>query len=79
MGRSVVVQWGGKGTLRINSRPWSKVYVDGRLVGNTPQMGLLLDSGKHTVTLVNPDFSLRKVLTVNIKRGDTVTKIVNLE
>jgi hypothetical protein len=69
----------GKGTLRINSRPWSKIYVDGRLVGNTPQMGIMLGAGRHTVTLVNPDFGLRKVLTVTIKRGEVATKIVNLQ
>lgn len=66
------------GMLRINSRPWSQVSVDGRLVGNTPQMSLRLSPGKHTVLLVNPEFSLRKTLTVQIKRGAIVTKIVEL-
>ncbi len=66
------------GMLRINSRPWSQVSVDGRLVGNTPQMSLRLSPGKHTVLLVNPEFDLRKTLTVQIKRGAIVTKIVEL-
>ena len=64
--------------LRINSRPWSKVFVDGRPMGNTPQMSLLLPTGKHRVKLVNPDFGLSKTIVVEIKRGEAVTKIVNL-
>jgi hypothetical protein len=66
------------GTLRINSRPWSRVYIDGRLVGNTPQMQLTLSPGWHTVTLVNPDFGVQKVLTIRIKPGEVATKIVDL-
>ena len=67
-----------KGTLRVNSRPWSRVYIDGRLVGNTPQMQLSLAPGWHTVTLVNPDFGLQKVVTIRVKPGELVTKIVDL-
>ncbi|MDH5670862.1 MAG: protein kinase [Myxococcales bacterium] len=70
---------GGKGTLRINSRPWSSVHVDGRLIGNTPQMAIPLDAGRHNVTLVNPEFGLRKVLTVQIKAGEITTQIVQLQ
>jgi hypothetical protein len=77
--RAAAPSGGGKGTLRINSRPWSNIYVDGRLVGNTPQMNLQLDAGRHTVTLVNPDFGLRKVLTVTIKPGEVAKQIVNLQ
>lgn len=69
---------GGKGTLRVNTRPWSQVYVDNRLIGNTPQMNIKLPAGKHRVTLVNPDFSLRRTVTVTIKAGETVTKVLNL-
>jgi hypothetical protein len=68
----------GTGVLRINSRPWSKVLVDGRMVGNTPQMNLVLGAGRHTVTLVNPDFGLQRVLAVTIKAGEVNTKIVEL-
>ena len=66
------------GTLRLNSRPWSRVYIDGRLVGNTPQTSLQLSPGWHTVTLVNPEFGLQKVITLRIKPGEIATKIVEL-
>lgn len=66
------------GMLRVNSRPWAQVHVDGRLVGNTPQMSLRLSSGRHTILLLNPEFGLRKTFTVQIRRGAVTTKIVEL-
>ena len=34
------------------------MHVDGRLIGNTPQMSLRLSPCKHTVLLVNPEFDI---------------------
>jgi eukaryotic-like serine/threonine-protein kinase len=67
-----------QGTLRINSRPWAQVFVDNRLVGNTPQMGLTLPAGKHNITLVNPTFGMKKTVAVDVKANETVTKIISL-
>jgi hypothetical protein len=69
---------GAGGMLRLNSRPWSQVYVDGRLVGNTPQMGLPLSSGNHSIRLVNAQMGLTKTFSVAVKTGQMVTKVVNL-
>jgi hypothetical protein len=69
---------GGTGILRINSRPWSQVVVDGRVIGNTPQMSVTLQAGSHTVTLINSEFGFKKTLKVSIKAGEVVTKIVDL-
>jgi serine/threonine protein kinase len=69
---------GGEGTLRINTRPWSQVYVDGQLIGNTPQMNIPLRAGRHRVTLVNSDFNIRETVTVTIRAGQTETKIITL-
>ena len=63
------------GTLRINSQPWSQVYVNDALVGNTPQMSLQLPVGRHKVTLVNPEFGVRKTIDVKIDNGKTLTRI----
>ncbi|MEM9189964.1 MAG: serine/threonine-protein kinase [Myxococcota bacterium] len=73
-----MVAAGGNGTLRINTRPWSQVYVDGRLIGNTPQMNIPLRAGSHRVTLVNSDFDIRHSITVNVPAGETVTRILDL-
>jgi hypothetical protein len=64
--------------LRLNSRPWSQVFVDGKLVGNTPQMGLPLSPGNHSVRLVNAQMGLTKTFSVSVKGGQMVTKVVNL-
>jgi len=69
---------GGTGTLRINTRPWSNVFVDGRLVGNTPQMGIQLSAGRHRITLVNKDLGIRKMVEVTIVAGKVETKIITL-
>ena len=69
---------GGSGTLAVNSRPWSQVYVDGRLIGNTPQMNIPLAAGRHTVTFVNSEFSIRETRTVTITAGATERLIVTL-
>jgi serine/threonine-protein kinase len=66
------------GTLRLNSRPWAQVTVDGRPVGNTPQPSLQLSAGKHKLQLSNPQLGLTKNVSVNIKAGETTTQVVNL-
>jgi serine/threonine-protein kinase len=70
---------GSTGTLRLNSRPWSQVSVDGHRIGNTPQMNLQLAAGTHTIKLVNPEFGLQKAFKISIKPGKTLTKIVDLQ
>jgi serine/threonine-protein kinase len=43
------------GTLKISTKPWAKVYVDGIYKGNTPFLAeVILPVGGHTVKLVNP-------------------------
>jgi hypothetical protein len=77
--RSVAAVSGGKmGTLQINSRPWADIYIDNKLVGHTPQMGLPLSAGRHTIKLVNPAMSLSKTLSITIHGGETVKKIETL-
>jgi hypothetical protein len=73
-----VAQPGAMGTLRIQTRPWSNVFVDGRLVGTTPQQAISLSAGRHTVTLVNDDFGLRKTIKIDIESGETLTKVLTL-
>jgi hypothetical protein len=69
---------GGMGTLRINSRPWSTIKIDGTAYGNTPQMNLQLRAGTHTVVLENASFKVKKSLSVEIKAGEVVTRAVTL-
>ena len=69
---------GAQGTLRLNSRPWAQVFVDGRMVGNTPVMNMPLSAGSHSIKLVNPQLGMTKNLKVKIQNGQVTTKIVEL-
>jgi PEGA domain len=69
---------GETGQLRLNSRPWTQVTIDGRFVGNTPQFDLRLPAGKHSIKLVNEELGVSRTLTITIKPGETVTRVENL-
>jgi eukaryotic-like serine/threonine-protein kinase len=69
----------GSGVLRLNSRPWAEVSIDGKRVGNTPLTNHPLPAGAHTVRLVNPQFGLKKTLKIEIEPGQTLTQVVDLE
>lgn len=44
------------GRLFVNAAPWGQVYVDGELVGNTPQIALLVPPGPHQLRVVRDGF-----------------------
>jgi serine/threonine protein kinase len=69
---------GGTGTLRVQTRPWSKVLVDGRMLGTTPLMNVPLSAGHHTLTFVNDDFGIRKSVKVQIEAGQVLTQVLTL-
>jgi hypothetical protein len=66
------------GTLRINTRPWSVVSVDGVRVGNTPQTNIKVKAGQHTLKLENAEFGISQELTVTVQPGQTVTRVITL-
>jgi serine/threonine protein kinase len=68
----------GKGTLRVNTRPWSQVFIDGKPYGNTPRMNLPLEAGPHTLTLVNEPFGFRKTVEITITPGQVENIVLNL-
>ncbi|MET0389037.1 MAG: PEGA domain-containing protein, partial [Polyangiales bacterium] len=69
----------GMGSLRINSRPWSQVYIEGKLVGTTPQRDIPLPAGTHTVHLINPELDMRKTLLVHVAPGESITRVETLD
>jgi hypothetical protein len=68
----------GAGYLSVNTRPWTKVYVDGRFIRNTPLMRHELPSGAHRLTLINEDFNIRETVPVQIKAGENTAVVRNL-
>ena len=48
--------------------------VDGIDTGlNTPQLSYRVTPGTHTVTLYNPQFSIKESITVTVRPGETQT------
>jgi serine/threonine protein kinase len=66
------------GKLRVNSRPWSQVFIDGKSYGATPRLNIELTVGSHTLRLVNDEFKIEKVEQIEIVAGETRSVIVNL-
>jgi len=65
-------------TLRINSVPWSQVFVDGALVGHTPQLNLRLSAGPHHVRLVNPELEVSKSFELQASAGEIISRVERL-
>ena len=69
----------GDGWLRLGSKPWTNILVDGKETGlHTPQTHLKLGAGSHRITLTNPQFSIKETFSVDIKAGETETVIKDL-
>ncbi len=63
-----------KGELVLQVRPWAKVLVDGREVGDTPLPNpIRLSPGTHKVRLVNPDLGKDVTEDVEIESGEKFT------
>jgi serine/threonine-protein kinase len=65
----------GPAKLRINSRPWSQIFVDGKPVGNTPQLALQVNAGHHTIRLVNPELDVSKTFELDAHAGETLSRV----
>jgi serine/threonine-protein kinase len=61
-----------KGTLNINSVPASEVILDGRPLGKTPHVGVVVSPGTHTVIFVTKESRTSRSVTVEAGRTATV-------
>jgi len=68
---------GAPGRLSINTRPWSKVYVGGRLLGTTPIGGATVPSGAVRLRLVDRDGDTHD-RTVRVPPGDESSAFFDL-
>jgi hypothetical protein len=66
------------GRLRIDTEPWSVVYLGKRKLGITPIMGVKLPAGTHKVTAVNKEQGLKKTFKITIRPKKTTTVHKNL-
>jgi hypothetical protein len=63
------------GYLRVDTEPWSDVYLGRRKLGVTPILRRKMQVGKYRLTFVNPSEGIKKSFTVRIQPGKT-TKVV---
>jgi serine/threonine-protein kinase len=61
---------GGEAYLNINSIPPSTCVLDGRPLGSTPKLHIVVKSGTHRVTFRGAD-GATKTVTVNVGAGET--------
>jgi serine/threonine-protein kinase len=73
-----VVRPAGKGSLTINTQPWSEVWVDGKKLGLTPLAYKELPAGRHKLVLKNPRLQLKKTVWIRIQPGKTTEMEVDL-
>jgi hypothetical protein len=66
-----------RGRVVVNSMPWAELYVDGKLVGNTPVVDLPLSPGPHRLRLLRAGFKPHEEI-VRVVAGQTlrITSIV---
>ncbi len=67
---TALIEYEPGATLDIDATPPAKVMLDGRTLGGSPQRGVLVPAGPHTITFVHPDFGA-KVVEVEVSAGET--------
>jgi hypothetical protein len=61
---------GDFGFINANSRPPSKVLIDGKPYGNAPVMGVKVKAGSHSVTFIHPELGTQGT-SVTVAAGET--------
>lgn len=64
----------GTGYLTIDTYPWTRVSLGGRVLGDTPLVRVALPVGTHVITLENSSENVRQTTVVQIKAGETVSR-----
>ena len=67
------------GFLTIDTSPWSLVSVGGKLLGQTPLVGIKLPSGNQVLALRNPELGIQTSYTVTIEPGKTLARRIGIE
>ena len=69
---------GADGYLSVQTQPWSKVFINGEFVKNTPLVKKALKPGKYKINLQNDGFGIDRSFNVTIKSGQTTTLVKKL-
>ncbi|HEX8819818.1 MAG TPA: serine/threonine-protein kinase [Archangium sp.] len=66
------------GRLTLDTVPWTRVFLRGRRLGDTPLIELALPAGQHQLKLVNEEKNISTVIEVEIRPGQTTAKKLRL-
>ena len=65
-------------TVSLGSIPWSDVRVDGQRAGFTPLTDFPVACGTHEVLFTSPGRGLERRITLNVRPGEKLKRIVDL-
>jgi serine/threonine-protein kinase len=66
------------GKLTLDTTPWTRVFLRGRKLGDTPLIGVTLPAGKHQLKLINEEKQISTIIEVDIRSGQTTSKKLRL-
>jgi hypothetical protein len=66
------------GKLTLDTTPWTRVFLRGKKLGDTPLVNVTLPAGTHQLKLVNEEKNLSAVIEVDIRAGKTTAKRLKL-
>lgn len=69
---------GARGTLKLDTVPWTSVYLGSRKLGDTPILNAKLPVGRHVLRLVNPEAGVEQTIEVEIAANEETVKRLKL-
>jgi len=67
------------GSVTVNTKPWSQVFVDGKLKGVTPLYKIKLKSGKQSLVFKNKKENLEVKKTIEVKPNEELKLFFDLK
>ncbi len=66
------------GKLTLDTQPWTRVFLRGRKLGDTPLINVTLPAGRHQLKLVNEEKNISTLIEVEIRSGKKTAKRLRL-
>jgi serine/threonine protein kinase len=67
-----------RGKLSLDTSPWTRVFLNGKELGDTPLLEVTVPAGRHVLLLVNDSKNLKRSVEVEIEPGKTTVKKLRL-
>ena len=68
-----------KGTLKIDTVPWTSVFLGSKKLGDTPILNAKLPAGRHVLRLVNAESGIEQTIEVEIVANAETVKRLKLK